>query len=220
MKCARAKCQRQPQPDRLYCSRGCAQADKLEQASSTPLTKTAPSITKAVGESLEAYSSEGWHSGFGKQSDIETQSSPNENVSSEETTMSSTSNESEPGSEKSIGESQTRSEESGVSDELKTLPQTLNEKKSDGNGNQEETRLMDFIAPLPTSGGGESVSTNLIDSCLLGLHDLMKDVAKENPRLRTSPQSVNAVCNIAKNMRELMVLKLNVVKTARKLEGK
>lgn len=77
---------------------------------------------------------------------------------------------------------------------------------------------MGFIAPLPGTDGDRSPPRNLLDSTLIHLHDLMKQVGKETTRHQTAPDTINAVCNVAKQMRDLMVLKLDVVKTARKIE--
>lgn len=77
------------------------------------------------------------------------------------------------------------------------------------------TQLMAFIAPSRSSAEASLPSENLIDSSLAHLHGLMKQVGAEDPRKRTSAEMVNAVCNVAREMRSLMKLKFDVLKEAR-----
>ncbi len=81
-------------------------------------------------------------------------------------------------------------------------------------GSEKETQLMDYIAPRVISEKEESQQMNLLDSTLSHLHGLMKQIAVENPPARTSPEMISAVCNCARNMRDLMKLKLDIVKAA------
>jgi hypothetical protein len=80
---------------------------------------------------------------------------------------------------------------------------------------QVETQLMDFIAPSPGTDEVPSVSRNLIDSSLEHLHGLMKQVGEVDVRTRTSPAMIQAVCNVSKQITNLMQLKLAIVKVAR-----
>ena len=57
---------------------------------------------------------------------------------------------------------------------------------------------------------------NLIDDSALHLHGLMKSVAIEAPERKLDPLMINAVCNCAKNVTNLMKLKLDIVKNLRK----
>lgn len=79
-----------------------------------------------------------------------------------------------------------------------------------------ETQIMEFIAPSLTSEGEGSRRESYIDSSLRQLNELMRDVAKENPRQRLSPHMIRAVCDCAKNTRELLKLKLEIYQEARK----
>jgi hypothetical protein len=85
----------------------------------------------------------------------------------------------------------------------------------DSPGSSAGTQLMDLIVPSVSIVGESSPSKNLIDSSIEHLHELMRSVAKENPRSRTNPEMINAVCNCTKNLRDLIKLKLDIVKAAR-----
>lgn len=78
-----------------------------------------------------------------------------------------------------------------------------------------ETPSTDLTTPLISSEGAKYLHLNLIDSTAKHLHGLMKSIAVDHPEIRNSPQMVNAACNCAKNMRELLRLKLDVVKESK-----
>lgn len=99
----------------------------------------------------------------------------------------------------------------------KTLMASPNATPTNSSGMREETQLMDFIAPSPDTDKEKSPSPNLIDSTLVQLHGLMKSV-NADPMTKNSPAAINAVCNVAKQMRELMSLKLSVVRTSRRVD--
>lgn len=82
-------------------------------------------------------------------------------------------------------------------------------------GSKDAIQLMAFVSPKPGLKGEKSEPTNYIDSSLKHLHELMGDVAVENPQKRTSAEMINAVCNISKNMTDLMKLKLEIYKAVR-----
>jgi hypothetical protein len=138
---------------------------------------------------------------------------PDEMPTLETESASESESESNTGPEESSGDESSPSEEwppeqesSEESSELQT---------SDESTSLNETHLLAFVAPSLTTDKERSPSTNLLDDTIVHLHDLMKDVGKEDARKRTSHEMVNATCNIAKNMRDLMKLKLDIWEMAR-----
>lgn len=218
LKCKRVGCvNKVTQRAMAYCSRACAPLGHLG-ADVTWSAKTEKSSTKGAGAESFRSSADDPKPESAKFDGIKTQPSPKPNARQEEDIMQETSSVSADACETSIATLQQKPEDDGRLDGWRTKQETLPAERRPTSGTVEETRLMDFIAPSPNSSAAQSLSGNLIDSTLGQLHDLMKSVAADNPRARNSPESINAVCNVAKQMRELMVLKLNVVKTARKLE--
>lgn len=72
----------------------------------------------------------------------------------------------------------------------------------------------------PSSDEVNSRSMNLIDDSVRHLHGLLKSVAVpqggEGMNVRLDPQKINAACNCAKNIHNLLRLQLDVMKEVRK----
>jgi hypothetical protein len=217
--CKRTGCQN-PVKNRqmVYCSRDCAPLGRYgdEVTRSGP---TARSTIKVGGVASPGFLNAELRLEAASVNDIQISHLRTKSAEEEKRITMPIVNENAAENETSIGASQMISADDGQLDGWRTAPQTSPTEKKSSSGTPEETRLMDFIAPSPGSSAESYLSGNLIDSTLGQLHDLMKSVAADNPRARNNPESINAVCNVAKQMRELMVLKLNVVKTARKLES-
>lgn len=96
------------------------------------------------------------------------------------------------------------------------MPETENDTSTESEEDEEcETQLLALVAPLPTSRTVESGSKNLLDDSILHLHGLMKDIAEQMPEQRCDHRMVQATCNVAKNMREFIKLKVDIIKLAR-----
>lgn len=104
-----------------------------------------------------------------------------------------------------------RSGENGMRETEK--PTLLRKKNVDGR----ETQLEDFLIPKLPLEGEISQPKSLLDDSIYHLHGLMKSVGKEIPkdRVMTVPM-ISAQCNLAKNLRDMMKLKLEVYKESRK----
>lgn len=77
--------------------------------------------------------------------------------------------------------------------------------------NKKETRLEDFIVPSLPTEEESSQPKNLLDDSICHLHGLMKSAGREATKdRRLDPAFINAQCNIAKNLRDMMKLKLDI----------
>lgn len=221
MKCKQRHCYnevpRSP-PGMAYCSRACAPFANLggRDSGSVPATKSFGSEER--GAPSQAFSGSAPGAPPDQLKETKTLNIERGKTMPEEVATNRTSTESEKEREITTETKLQPAESSGQPEEWQEGSQTLPAKKNNLNGMQKETQLMDFIAPSPDSSAGSYRSTNLIDSTLVHLHELMKAVGKETSRSQTNPEQMNAVCNVAKQMRDMMLLKLTIVQTARKLE--
>ena len=139
---------------------------------------------------------------------------PKDNESVKKPTITETKNDSTNGELKTEENKLNPPEGFGGSGMQETENDISNSKEEDDGG---ETPFEDFIAlPLPLAEE-KSHQRNVLNDSILHLHGLMKSVAKEAPPNRKyDPDMLNAQCNVAKNLRDMMKLKLEVYKEGRK----
>lgn len=96
------------------------------------------------------------------------------------------------------------------------LPELLPRTPTNSEENTLESQIEAFIAPPLPSSGERSRPQNLIDSSLYELHDLLKSVGTDKTSVRTTQvEIVKTKVAVAKELREMMRLKLDVYRTAR-----
>lgn len=209
MKCAKASCQKNAVPMQKYCSKECAPYGTLVDRS-TELTKTARSIFKEDGEKSP-------------QSSVEEKPKPTESEKNTEPTpllerisaVRAITPDSDTSSE-SVSDADDTGSRSLQPFENQRTEIDLGEVLKTGS---KESQLLAFVAPSPDSDEAKLPSGNLIDSTLMHLHGLMRTVAKDAPEYqKRSPEMINAVCNTAKQMRDLMRLKLDIHRATREKE--
>lgn len=202
-------------PGQKYCSKNCAPFASLGAKRITSEPEMDLSTTKAAGDPLV----QSWHEEkqreFDTKQGIMTLISESDTRNRSESIMAeikrSSTNDSETDGTPNLpsgGTSKTESESNSESS-------TRNEQRNVAPVNRSLTPLLDYIAISPSSEEGNSQPKNLIDDALLHLQGLMKSVAADAPERRPKPEMVNAVCNVAKNMRDLMKLKLEIYQAAR-----
>lgn len=214
--CKNPTCTNQAASGQVYCSRNCAPFGRLG-GNATVSAKTGSSIYRERGEVSQLSSN------VGPRTEIVSDSDTAPVASSEDKSLSEVyegTNGYGLKYENANDDSGQTSRPSG--DELSTkketthvvVTQTLT--PSELPGSDDVTQHMDFVAPRVTTGRDGLAPLNLIDSTLQHLNVLLNSVAVDAPQGRRSdPDMVNAACNVAKNMRDLMKLKLDVVQVAR-----
>jgi hypothetical protein len=214
MKCKRPGCYNEVTSKQMvYCSRGCAPLGNYGAGNGRSV-RTEKSTFKELGEPSEAFSSAEPPRSSVNEDDMPTLPSEQRSALLEKPITGSSSSTSESESAENTGTTPSSAlpETPSVSTAAVTI---LPEEKSIVLGTSPETQLMGLVAPQVSSSAAGSQPQNLLDDTLLHLHGLMKQVAAEEKTRRTSPQMIGAACNLAKNMREIMKLKLDVLKEAR-----
>lgn len=222
MKCKRLECQKEAPTSlrgthMVYCSKDCAPYGRLGELS-TRSPRPGLYTSKVAGVPLKPFlKDESFKTKSGEKSTITTQ------LTERRSSMHTASEENETSSvnAREIATTTTEPVQPESANGSSSIPEISKPGLPVISGNlsttNDSTQLMAFIAPLPSSEEARSPSTNLIDSSLQHLHSLMKDIAKDAaPNRRLSPEMVNAVCNVSKQMRDLMKLKIDVVQMVRK----
>lgn len=234
MKCKRPGCPNDAVLNQVYCSRDCAPFAHLDGGKRSVSAPMARSSTQAPGVlSLPA-------SGKGHDMPLDTASSPRTPGSASSKPRGSENRQSEtPSARESEGvvagipilkerQDLTRVEPS----EPRQAEKSRTDRKGSGTTvtlnpiePKNETAAASEILPAASSSQfinseeARSLSLNLIDDTAQHLHGLMKSVGTKNEdglNLRIDPQKINAACNCAKNIHNLLRLKLDVLKEARK----
>lgn len=194
MKCLRKECWGSARPDRVYCSRDCARVDQQDLEPGARSEEMERSSIKESGAASVPPS--------GNETSLETDTLNRNNL-------------------RSIGPGSASATMRGMlSGEIITSnesgrPTDLSPSLSEDRGADGLIRLMDSLKPSGTSETATSHSMNLIDESAMHLRGLMKSVAPSSAP-ETTPEQVKSVCDIAKQMANLLRLKLEILKEFRR----
>jgi hypothetical protein len=196
MKCAREKCPYQAKQDRVYCSPDCARLERAEENSGS---ETDSSSLEDAGEQSEESSSD--------------------ELSQEQSSLSEKQTQNTSKSSEIVSEGNTRTEERRNSEGINSITGSELTRRensfplSEDSGADGLTRLAASLKPSENSSAETSHSMSLIDKSATHLHDLMKSVA---PSQTTEPEKIKSACEAAKQMTQLLRLKLDILREFRK----
>lgn len=229
-KCADPTCNRKAAPGQKYCSRFCAPSGHLS-TDRGKRTKYTPSPedsgTQEPGGAFPVSSSAELPTESALQSEPERTKSANANESTT-AARESAKRSSEPSAEErtpplsaalrpidgdaGARESLSTPERSGASGTPATESGTA---QTSGDGGTLETQLVASLQPSTSISAAKLTSLDLIDSSAEHLYGLMKSVATEDPLRRKDPRVIQAAANCAKQIKDLIRLKLDVLKEVR-----
>lgn len=190
---------------RNFCSRNCAGIDSQHRFGHTSLGRMEPSISVEHGDLCLQPRIEDAE----KLNEIKDEGQLKQHLS-----------------ENNIGQSQKNGETYPVNDSNKDL--NITQDTTDGwTAKENELRTPSLVSDrqLLTANVEESVHLNLVNSSIVELHSLMSKVA-ENVKTKSrsgmdmgiDPQLVNAACNCAKQMGDMLKIKLEAIKIMRSIK--
>jgi hypothetical protein len=217
--CARSGCHTEVTlVGQKYCSRACAPYGHLGGAAIPFAKKTEESGTREDGDRSARFAGGSPQQENDMPNATKMRSSEKSTKHKNERLTEATPNTPENAANNTIDPNPT----SGESDEAwSALPMRTDPTKPDVTDTSDSSlgvnaaiQLLEFVVPSQSLSVDRSLPLNLIDSSVVQLHDVMKQVCRDSPEKKTNPEMINALCNCAKNIRDLLKLKLDIAKTA------
>lgn len=203
IKCIRETCVQIAKPGRLYCSTSCAQSDPARQESSLPLTKKAKSSSKEHGAVLDQSSNGDVPQGV--------------NMLQSKKTWNLEKSKEKPKEELTAI---TAGKKPRINGKFITQEQVTNERyytEEEQKMRDEQSLTVQSLSLSESLNVAKSHSMSLIDESARHLQELMRSAARVDPNaLYLDPRGVKAACEAAKQMGNLLRLKLDIMKEFRK----